>query len=65
MFEGLHSRWSSPVWEYQNFVMKKVLDREVEYVYFLGIEGENLNGVYTANEYLTRVNLMKDINFSE
>lgn len=25
----------------------------------LGIEGENLNGVYTANEYLTRVNLMK------
>jgi glutamate synthase (NADPH/NADH) small chain len=26
---------------------------------FLGIEGENLNGVYSANEYLTRVNLMK------
>lgn len=25
---------------------------------FLGIEGENLNGVYSANEYLTRVNLM-------
>jgi len=25
----------------------------------LNIEGENLNGVYTANEYLTRVNLMK------
>ncbi|WP_303721292.1 NADPH-dependent glutamate synthase [Malonomonas rubra] len=24
----------------------------------LGIEGENLNGVYAANEYLTRVNLM-------
>jgi len=27
--------------------------------YFLGIEGENLNGVYSANEFLTRVNLMK------
>lgn len=25
---------------------------------FLGIEGENFNGVYSANEYLTRVNLM-------
>ena len=26
---------------------------------FLNIKGENLNGVYSANEYLTRVNLMK------
>ena len=26
---------------------------------FLNIHGENLNGVYSANEYLTRVNLMK------
>lgn len=26
--------------------------------YFLGIDGENLNGVYSANEFLTRVNLM-------
>jgi len=26
---------------------------------FMGIPGENLNGVYSANEYLTRVNLMK------
>ena len=26
---------------------------------FLGIEGESLNGVYSANEFLTRVNLMK------
>lgn len=26
---------------------------------FMGIEGENLAGVYSANEYLTRVNLMK------
>lgn len=26
---------------------------------FLGIDGENLNGVFSANEYLTRNNLMK------
>ncbi|MCR4738731.1 MAG: NADPH-dependent glutamate synthase [Lachnospiraceae bacterium] len=26
---------------------------------FMGIEGENANGVYSANEYLTRSNLMK------
>ncbi len=26
---------------------------------FLGVPGENLNGVYTANEFLTRINLMK------
>lgn len=29
----------------------------------LGIKGENLNGVYYANEFLTRVNLMKANNF--
>lgn len=32
---------------------------------FLGIPGENLNGVYSANEYLTRVNLMKAHRFPE
>lgn len=26
---------------------------------FMGIEGENLKGVYSANEFLTRINLMK------
>jgi len=33
--------------------------------YFLGIEGEWLNGVYSANEFLTRVNLMKAYKFPE
>ena len=33
--------------------------------WFLGIPGENLNGVYSANEYLTRVNLMKGYLFPE
>ncbi|MBN2654068.1 MAG: NADPH-dependent glutamate synthase [Nitrospirae bacterium] len=30
---------------------------------FMGIDGENLNGVYSANEFLTRVNLMKAYTF--
>ncbi len=33
--------------------------------YFMGIEGENLNGVYSANEFLTRINLMKAYLFPE
>lgn len=32
---------------------------------FMGIPGENLNGVYSANEFLTRVNLMKAYKFPE
>jgi glutamate synthase (NADPH/NADH) small chain len=32
---------------------------------FLNIPGENLNGVYSANEFLTRVNLMKAYKFPE
>ena len=31
--------------------------------YFMDIPGENLNGVYSANEYLTRSNLMKAYDF--
>jgi glutamate synthase (NADPH/NADH) small chain len=31
--------------------------------WFLGIPGENLNGVFSANEYLTRINLMKAYQF--
>ncbi|KSV16304.1 NADPH-dependent glutamate synthase [Dehalococcoides mccartyi] len=30
---------------------------------FLNVQGENLSGVYSANEFLTRVNLMKAHNF--
>lgn len=33
--------------------------------WFLDIPGENLGGVYSANEYLTRANLMKAYNFPE
>jgi glutamate synthase (NADPH/NADH) small chain len=33
--------------------------------YFLGVPGENLNGVYSANEFLTRTNLMKAYLFPE
>ncbi|MTI81142.1 MAG: NADPH-dependent glutamate synthase [Firmicutes bacterium] len=31
--------------------------------YFMNIPGENLNGVYSANEFLTRTNLMKAYQF--
>ena len=31
--------------------------------HFMQIEGENLNGVYSANEFLTRVNLMRAYQF--
>lgn len=33
--------------------------------YFMGIPGENLLGVYSANEFLTRTNLMKGYKFPE
>jgi glutamate synthase (NADPH/NADH) small chain len=32
---------------------------------FMGIPGENLNGVYSANEFLTRINLMKSYKFPD
>ena len=32
---------------------------------FLNVPGENLNGIYSANEFLTRVNLMKAYQFPE
>ncbi len=32
---------------------------------FMGVPGENLNGIYSANEFLTRVNLMKAYRFPE
>ncbi len=32
---------------------------------FMRLEGENLNGVYSANEFLTRANLMKAYSFPE
>lgn len=33
--------------------------------WFMDIPGENLNGVYSANEYLTRMNLMKGFDFPQ
>ncbi len=32
---------------------------------FLGLPGENLNGVYSANEFLMRVNMMRAFNYPE
>jgi glutamate synthase (NADPH/NADH) small chain len=33
--------------------------------YFLNIPGENLNGIYSANEFLTRINLMRAYQFPD
>lgn len=33
--------------------------------WFMGIPGESYNGIYSANEYLTRINLMKAYKFPE
>lgn len=33
--------------------------------HFMGIDGESLNGVYSANEFLTRINLMKGYKFPD
>jgi glutamate synthase (NADPH/NADH) small chain len=33
--------------------------------WFMDVPGENLNGVYSANEYLTRMNLMKGFQFPD
>jgi len=52
----------------RQFLVKELLDEGFDAIFlgigagaprFMGLEGENLNGIYSANEYLTRINLMK------
>jgi glutamate synthase (NADPH/NADH) small chain len=54
--------------------VQELLDKDFEAVFlgigagaprFLNVPGENLNGIYSANEYLTRTNLMKAYRFPE
>lgn len=56
------------------FTLDELMDEGYEAVFiasgaglpsFMGIEGENLNGVYSANEFLTRINLMKAYKFPD
>lgn len=57
----------------RTFTVKELMEEEAfDAVYigtgaglphFMQIDGENLNGVYSANEFLTRVNLMKAYEF--
>ena len=57
----------------RTFTIKELMDEEgfsAVYVgtgaglpHFMHIDGENLNGVYSANEFLTRVNLMRAYQF--
>jgi len=58
----------------RTFTIEELFDRGFDAVFigsgaglpqFLGIPGENLGGVYSANEFLIRVNLMKSYRFPE
>ncbi|OIN98735.1 glutamate synthase (NADPH), homotetrameric [Candidatus Desantisbacteria bacterium CG1_02_38_46] len=58
----------------ESITLKDMLENEYKAIfigtgaglpYFMGIKGENLNGVYSANEFLTRVNLMKAYEFPQ
>lgn len=56
------------------FTVDELLEEEFDAVFiatgaglphFMGVPGENFNGVYTANEFLTRCNLMKAYQFPQ
>ena len=56
------------------FTIKELMDSGYKAVFlgtgaglpnFMNIPGENLNGIYSANEFLTRVNLMKSYRFPD
>ncbi len=58
----------------RTLTIPELLDKDFDAVFigtgsglpkFMGIEGENLSGVFSANEFLTRVNLMKAYKFPE
>ncbi len=58
----------------RTFSIPELLKKEFDAVFigtgaglpqFLGIPGENLGGIYSANEFLIRLNLMKAYNFPE
>ncbi len=58
----------------RTFTPQELFDRGFDAVFigsgaglptFLGIPGENLSGIYSANEFLIRVNLMKSYRFPE
>ena len=58
----------------RTLTIKELMDKGYEAVFigvgaglprFMHIPGENLNGIYSANEFLTRVNLMKAYKFPE
>ncbi|MEJ2272125.1 MAG: FAD-dependent oxidoreductase, partial [Candidatus Bathyarchaeota archaeon] len=71
MFESLHSAGGVLMYGIPEFRLpKEIVQAEVEYIKKLGVDvaglprfmripGENLGGIYSANEFLIRVNLMK------
>ncbi len=69
---GVEFRLNMPVG--QSVTVPELLESGFEAVFigtgaglpwFLGIPGENLKGVYSSNEFLTRINLMKAYKFPE
>jgi glutamate synthase (NADPH/NADH) small chain len=69
---GVEFRMNTPVGA--SFSGKDLLESGFEAVFvgtgaglpwFMGIPGENLKGVYSSNEFLTRINLMKAYRFPE
>ena len=75
MYEALHAPGGVLMYGIPQFpfTIKELMDEEgfsAVYVgtgaglpHFMHIDGENLNGVYSANEFLTRVNLMRAYQF--
>ncbi|MFW5999552.1 MAG: NADPH-dependent glutamate synthase [Halanaerobiaceae bacterium] len=69
---GAHIRYNTVVGK--TVTIDELLEGEYDAVFigsgaglpwFLNIPGENLNGIYSANEFLTRVNLMKAYRYPE
>ncbi len=73
-FEKLGVRFETDVLVGRTVTIKELMENGFEAVFigvgaglprFMHIPGENLDGIYSANEFLTRVNLMKAYKFPE
>ncbi len=73
-FEKLGVKFETDVLVGRTITIKELMENGFEAVFigtgaglprFMHIPGENLDGIYSANEFLTRVNLMKAYKFPE
>ncbi len=74
LFEKLGVKFKTDVLVGRTITIKELMESGYEAVFigvgaglprFMHIPGENLDGIYSANEFLTRVNLMKAYKFPE